>query len=235
MGDAPLRPGRRAALTLLVYRLQAAARGMDRESRVRSRLKRYTNLPPDPPSRLASLFRRQRDRSGCRLAVAGANVGRPLPRVLVWSQQVGRLLLTRGCGEVPLQVRHTPPAAGPRAAALADLARAARLMHADEIENLPLADVEAVTDCVVGLHREIVYDGTAVTESTTSRSRTYSPSVRPRAVALPWGGCEVGDTTLVLDQHEALASRLTPPSETSIRCHPSFTVGRRVVSRPLPP
>src|SRR5205823_1541571 len=54
--------------------------------------------------------------------------------------------------EIPLEVGDAPSAARPRAAALADLAGAAGLMNADEIQNLPLRDVKAVADRVVEFH-----------------------------------------------------------------------------------
>src|SRR5207237_9203844 len=47
------------------------------------------------------------------------------------------------------QIRYAPATSRPRAAALADLAGAARLVNADEIEDFPLGDVEAVADGVV--------------------------------------------------------------------------------------
>ena len=51
--------------------------------------------------------------------------------------------------EILLQERPAPAAAGASAKALADLADAARLLHAQEVDNLPLADVKAQTDFVV--------------------------------------------------------------------------------------
>src|SRR5437773_9661993 len=51
--------------------------------------------------------------------------------------------------------RAAPSATGPCTAALADLARAARLVDADEIQNLPLRDVKTVTDLVVKLHEVV--------------------------------------------------------------------------------
>jgi hypothetical protein len=101
---------------------------------------------------------RQRDRARRRHAVSGADVGGALPRIFFRRQRLTLIArFTSGLGKVPLEVRHAPSAAGPRPAALADLAGPARSVDPDVIQNLPLRDVEAVTDCVVEFHDFILH------------------------------------------------------------------------------
>ena len=54
--------------------------------------------------------------------------------------------------EVLLQIGNTPAATGSRAAALADLARATRLIQPDVVDDLAFRDVEAVADFIVEIH-----------------------------------------------------------------------------------
>ena len=54
--------------------------------------------------------------------------------------------------KVLLQIGDAPAAAGARSAAFADLTGAAGLVQADVVDDLPLGDVEAVTDFVVKFH-----------------------------------------------------------------------------------
>ena len=54
--------------------------------------------------------------------------------------------------EVLLQVGNAPATPCSRAATLADLAGATRLIEPDVVDDLPLRDVEAITDFVVEVH-----------------------------------------------------------------------------------
>ena len=52
------------------------------------------------------------------------------------------------------QIFNAPPATGPRPAAFADLAWNTRFVNTYEVGDLPLGDVEAVTDFVVGFQAQ---------------------------------------------------------------------------------
>jgi hypothetical protein len=82
------------------------------------------------------------------------DIGGSLSSVLVRSQSV------RECGvlrfsEESLQVIHTPPATRSRSATFGELAGAAWVIHADEVDDLPLGDVEAVANSIVEFHNRI--------------------------------------------------------------------------------
>src|SRR5438552_2366614 len=101
--------------------------------------------------RLLALFLlRQRRGPGRGRAAAGADVGRPAPGVLVGAElvQLRRATLRRLAVQL-LQERHAPAAAGARPAALRQLAGHARPLDAQEVQQLPPADVEAVADFLV--------------------------------------------------------------------------------------
>lgn len=55
-------------------------------------------------------------------------------------------------GEIAFQIRHTPSTSGAGSPTFADLTRSSRPMHADEIQDLPFGNVEAVADGVVDFH-----------------------------------------------------------------------------------
>ncbi len=93
-------------------------------------------------------FRRQWFRARRWFSFAGADVARALLLVIGGGERV-----RRGAGltfsEITLEKRHTPAAPGARTAAIAQLACDARFVDANVIEDLPLRNVEAVTDRVV--------------------------------------------------------------------------------------
>ena len=106
---------------------------------------------------LGRVNRRQRNCPRRRRPFTFANIVGPQARILLRWQliRIGRDTGLRLL-EVPLEIRHSPSAARPRAAAFADLTGAPRLMNADEVKNLPLADVKAIADGVVELHSVII-------------------------------------------------------------------------------
>ena len=59
--------------------------------------------------------------------------------------------------KISLQIRHTPTAPRSRTAALADLTGAARLVNPNEVENLSLRNVKAVTDRIVDLQKRVLF------------------------------------------------------------------------------
>ena len=102
-----------------------------------------------------SLFRIwQRDRSGGGLTVARLDIGGSLAGVFFGSQCIGEGRVLRFCEE-SFQVVHAPAAPGPGSAAVGQLTGAARLIHANEVDDLPLGDVEAVANGVVEFHNRI--------------------------------------------------------------------------------
>src|SRR5262249_43518734 len=99
------------------------------------------------------LLRRQRRRPWRRLALAGPDVRGPALLVLLGRQLLQLRLAARHRLPVQLlQERNAPPAAGAGAAALRELARHLRAVDADEVEQLPLGHVKAVTDLAVDVH-----------------------------------------------------------------------------------
>jgi hypothetical protein len=86
--------------------------------------------------------------------MAGLDIGGSLASVLFRSQSIGGGGILR-FGEESLQVAHTPAAPRSCSAAFAELAGAARVIHADEVDDLPLGDVEAVANRIVEFHNQI--------------------------------------------------------------------------------
>lgn len=96
----------------------------------------------------------QRDRSGGGFTVARLDIGGSLAGVFLGGESIGegRVLRFR---EEPLQVVHAPTAPGSSSAAFGELTGAAGLIHANEVDDLPLGDVEAVANGVVEFHNRI--------------------------------------------------------------------------------
>ena len=98
----------------------------------------------------------QRNRSCRGFALAGFDVRRALSGVFGGGQCIRRRLgfLLR-LGEVAFEVCDAPAATGSRAATLAQLTGDARAMDPDEVHDLPLGDVKAVTNRVVEFQGEV--------------------------------------------------------------------------------
>ena len=80
-----------------------------------------------------------------------------LPSIVGRTQHLGSVhRLTLRFGEVTLEIRHAPATSRSGTSAFADLTRPSRSMHADEVKNLPLRDVEAVANRVVVFHEQSV-------------------------------------------------------------------------------
>ena len=116
-------------------------------------------------------FRRRR-----RFSFAAANIRRPIISVLFrcLNNQGDPIGLRRF--KQLLQERHTPPAAGPRTTALADLTGHTRAMNPQKVLNLSLTDVKAVTQFIIRLHGEVLSLRAAVRTDaeTTVIFRTWS-------------------------------------------------------------
>src|SRR5580704_7097271 len=101
---------------------------------------------------------RWRSCSGRRNSLPSTDVSSPRAGVIAGRQAL-RLGLVPTCSarlfKISLEEGNAPPAARSRAAALAQLAGNARLVHAQVIENLALRHVEAKADFVVKLHGRI--------------------------------------------------------------------------------
>ena len=98
---------------------------------------------------------RRRNRSGSRDSLACLDVVAALPSVLLRRQRiVAQLLRSVRLVEVASQKRNAPAATGSRSAALGKLAGSTRIVNPLEVEDLPLRDVEAVTNRVIQLHDE---------------------------------------------------------------------------------
>jgi hypothetical protein len=100
-------------------------------------------------------FRWGRRGTGWRDSATGANVCSPTARILFGSETIGFVRPVVGdLLEQIFQKTNAPPATGPRTAAFADLTRNARIVNADKVSDLPLRDVEAVTNFVIGFQVE---------------------------------------------------------------------------------
>mgnify|MGYP006969360039 CR=1 FL=1 len=99
----------------------------------------------------------QRDRATRGHSFTCSDICRPPCSIFVRRHRILTFgILAIRFSEIPFQIRNTPTATRSRPAAAAHLARTPGTMDADVVDDLPLGDVEAVTDCVVELHAVIL-------------------------------------------------------------------------------
>src|SRR6516165_8031434 len=101
----------------------------------------------------ALFFFRQRSRTGGRRPLAGAYVLGPAPRVIFGCH---RFQVAFGLRVNLLEKRNAPAAAGPRPAALGELAGYLRLSLPREVHQLAARHVEAITDFGVEVHQRFL-------------------------------------------------------------------------------